>query len=116
MDTHEPDQCREKAPGGVRYVEQLPSGDAHIVAKALSLTELCRASLEHSAGWYHRTDLHGNGVWFHPASKQFSRGPPEAVRRIKSMMPSEWVDNCAKDVLKMLRQGATERVGIPREW
>ena len=87
----------------------------HIVDKALSLTELCRASLEHSAGWYHRTDLHGNGVWFHPATKQFSRGPPEAVRRIKSMMPSEWVDNCAKDVLKMLRQGATERVGIPRE-
>ena len=87
----------------------------HIVEKALGLTELCRASLEHSAGWYFRRDLHGNGVWFHPKTKQFSRGPPEAVRRVKSMMPNEWVDNCALEVLKMLRQGATGGVQIPRE-
>ena len=87
----------------------------HIVEKALGLTELCRASLEHNAGWYYRKDLHGNGVWFHPKTKQFSRGPPEAVRRIKSMMPSEWVENCALQVLKMLRQGSTDGVQIPRE-
>jgi Ca2+-binding EF-hand superfamily protein len=87
----------------------------HIVENALKLTELCRASLEHNAGWYYRRDLHGKGVWFHPKTKQFSRGPPEAVRRVKSMMPSEWVENCALEVLKMLRQGSTDGVQIPRE-
>lgn len=75
-----------------------------------------RESLIINAGWHKRTGLHGEPMWYHPASSQFSRRMPVVVKRIVSMLPREWVEGCSAECLHMLRQNCKKKTTtIPRE-
>eukprot|EP01050_Picozoa_sp_SAG11_P005917 SAG11_NODE_437_length_9468_cov_12.581385_5_plen_1001_part_00 len=86
----------------------------HLISKIDALTDFCRKTLEFGTGW--KLGMwQGGPMWFNSSTHTFQRQQPLEIRRIRSWLPREWVQNCCNDYLKMLRQGERKTVEIPRE-